>query len=180
MNQEKLFEHSIRAAASLAEMFLRQGNRVSLLIYGKTVVNLFPGYGKVQLHRILLTLAQANTEEQTNYNSLQFVPLTMFSRRSLLILLSPLAPNDWHLFPRLRASGFQVLVVSPDPVNFIQATLSNDISTRLAVHLMGLERTIEIHKIAQLWIPVVDWKVGQPLAPLVRNALRHVHIQQER
>jgi uncharacterized protein (DUF58 family) len=180
VNDDHLFEHSIQATASLAEMFLRQGNRVSLLVYGKSVVNLYPGYGKIQLNRILQTLAKAGTDDQNVGSSLQFIPLNSFSRHSLLIVISPLATNDWHLFPRLRALGFQALLISPDPVNFVQDVLPNDPTTQLAVRLTGLERTLEIHKIKQLWIPVVNWQVNQPLASLVRNAMRHVHIQHQR
>ena len=43
-----LFDHSVRAAASLAENFLDDGNRVSLLIYGSGLLRVFPGYGRVQ------------------------------------------------------------------------------------------------------------------------------------
>jgi len=174
-----LFEHSARATASLAEVFLRQGNRVSLLIYGKPIVNLFPGYGKVQLYQILHTLAQATTESDASLDSLQYLPVQMFSSHSLILIISPLAPNDWHLFPRLRAFGYQVLLISPDPFDYAERMLQADPSTRLASRLARLERQLEISKITQLWIPVVNWRVSQPLSPLVRNALNHTRIQRE-
>lgn len=178
--KDSLFEHSARATASLAEVFLRQGNRVSLLIYGKPIVNLFPGYGKVQLNQILRTLAQITPESDASLNSLEYFALKMFSSHSLILILSPLAPNDWHLFPRLRAYGYQVLLISPDPFDYAQDMLPADPTTRLASRLARVERYLEICKITQLWIPVIDWKVSQPLLPLVRNALSHSRIQRER
>ncbi len=174
---DSLFEHSVRAAASLAEVFLRQGNRMSLLIYGDPEVNLFPGYGKVQLNRILSALAQAATKSDGSLSSLQFLNVHMFSSHSLIIVLSPLAPNDWLLFPRLRAYGYQVLLISPDPFDFAQGVLSSDPTTALASRISRVERQLEISQISQLWIPVIDWQVSQPLSPLVRNALRHTHVQ---
>ena len=57
-----VFEHSIGATASLAEMFLHQGHRVSLLVFGETMLNAFPGYGKTQLHRIMSCLSKAKIE----------------------------------------------------------------------------------------------------------------------
>ncbi len=169
----------LRATASLAEMFLRQGNRVSLLIYGKPIVTLFPGYGKVQLYQILHTLAQATTEADAVLDSLEYLPVQMFSSHSLILILSPLAPNDWLLFPRLRAYGYQVLLICPDPFDYAQRMLQADPTTRLASRLARLERQLEISKITQLWIPVVDWQVSQPLSPLVRNALNHSRIQRQ-
>ncbi len=180
VGEDSLFEHSVRATASLAEVFLSQGNRVSLLVYGKHSLNLFPGYGKVQLNRILHALSQADTAADENVRSLESIPLHVFSSHSFLFVLSPLAPNDWQLFPRLRAYGYQVLLISPDPIDFARPLLPNDLATRLATRLTKVERDREFSKIAQLWIPVIDWQVSQPLDPLIRAALSHSHIQQER
>ena len=46
IGEESLFEHSVGATASLAEMFLHQGHRVSLLVFGKTMSNRFSGLWK--------------------------------------------------------------------------------------------------------------------------------------
>jgi len=180
VGEDSLFEHSVRATASLAEVFLSQGNRVSLLVYGKHIVNLFPGYGKVQLNRILHALSQAAVAADDNVLSLGSIPLQIFSRHSFLLILSPLAPNDWQLFPRLRAYGYQVLLISPDPIDFARPLLPTDPATLLATRLTQIERDLEFSKIAQLWIPVIDWQVSRPLDPLIRTALSHSHIQQER
>ncbi len=180
MGSESLFEHSASAAASLAEVFLRQGNRVSLLIFGKEIDYLFPGCGKNQLNRILHALSKVAPEADSGYDSFQFVPLHMFSKRSLIMILSPLAHEDWRLFPRLRAYGYQALLISPDPIDYLRRTLPDNRITRLATRLTQVERRLEIGKITQLWIPVVEWRVDQPLAPLVRAAIRNSHVQQKR
>jgi uncharacterized protein (DUF58 family) len=178
-HENSLFEYSVRAAASLSEVFLRQGNRVSLLIYGRRIVSLFPGYGKEHLNRIMHQLSQAVPESGGSLDSLQFIPLQTFSSHSLILVLSPLAPNDWRLFPRLRAYGYQVLLVSPDPVDYARRMLPSDPVTRLAARLTQVERHLEIGKITRLWIPVIDWQVDQPLAPLVRAVLSRPHALKE-
>ena len=172
-----LFEYSARAAASLAESFLRQGNRVSLLVWGEPNISVFPGYGKRQLNRILRALAQTCIASDGSLDNLHFVPTRMFSSHSLILVLTPLAPNDWRLFPRLRSYGYQVLLICPDPFDFARPMLPSDETTRLAARLARLERQLEIARVSALWIPVVNWAVSQPLAPLVRQALRGVHIQ---
>ena len=177
---DSLFEHAARATASLAEVFLRQGNRVSLLVYQRHVASVFPGYGKLQLNRVLHTLARITPESDDSLNSLQFLPIRMFSSHSLIVIISPLMSGDWRFFRRLRAYGYQVLLISPDPLDYARHILPTDLDSRLATRLTRLERQIEINQITQLWIPVIDWQVSQPLAPLVRNALRHTRIQRDR
>ena len=180
VEEGSLFEHAARATASLAEVFLRQGDRVSLLVYQQHMLRLFPGYGKQQLNRILRTLARVTPDEDGSLGSLQFVPIQMFSSHSLIVILSPLMSGDWRLFRRLRAYGYQVLLISPDPLDYVQHLLPTDPAGRLATRLARLERQIEINQINQLWVPVIDWQTSQPLAPLVRNALKHMHIQRRR
>ena len=180
IGEDSLFEHAARATASLAEVFLRQGNRVSLLVYQRHTTSVFPGYGKLQLNRVLHALARITPESDDSLNSLQFLPIQMFSSHSLIVIISPLMSGDWKLFRRLRAYGYQVLLISPDPLDYARHILPTDLDSRLATRLTRLERQIEINQITQLWIPVIDWQVSQPLAPLVRNALRHTRIQRER
>jgi uncharacterized protein (DUF58 family) len=180
LGEERLFEHAAHASASLAEVFLRQGNRVSLLIYGQPSIGLFPGYGKVQLNRILRALTQTTSDAPSGFDSLEYIPVRMFPSRSLIIVLSPLVGgaslltgSDWHLFPRLRAMGYQVLLISPDPFDYAQPLLPADPAGRRAARLARIERYLHLSKITPLGIPVIDWQVDQPLSPLVREALRH-------
>ena len=180
LGDDCLFEHSARAAASLAEVFLRQGNRVSLLVWGEPMVSLFPGYGKAQLNRILHALAQVTPNSDGSLNDLHFVPVQMFSSHSLILVISPLAANDSQLFPRLRAYGYQVMLISPDPLDYARSQLPVDDAGRMACRLTRLERQLEIARIRQLWIPVIDWSVNQPLSPLVRQVLSKAHVEIER
>jgi uncharacterized protein (DUF58 family) len=172
IGEESLFESGVGAAASLAEMFLHQGHRVSLLVFGETTTNVFPGYGKVQLHRIMgcLSKAKVGADNRASAN-LDFIPIRMFPSRALIIIISPLISADRYLFLRLRAYGYQALLVSPDPVDFAYPTLSQDITTQLAIRAARLERRLRLNDISQMQIPVIDWQISQPLFPLVRNAL---------
>jgi len=172
VGEESLFESSLGVTASLAEMFLHQGHRVSLFVFGETMLKVFPGYGKVQLHRIMGCLSQANVglENRTSV-PLGYIPIRMFPSRALIIIISPLVSADRQLFLRLRAYGYQALLVSPDPIDFAYPTLAQDATTRLAIRTARLERRLRLNDISQMQIPVIDWQVSQPIFPLVRNAL---------
>ena len=169
---ESLFEHSVEATASLAEMFLHQGHRVSLLVFGKTRLNAFPGYGKRQFHHILGCLSKAKVEaEDGSSMHLNFLPIRMFPSHALIIIISSLTAADRELFQRLRAYGYQALLISPNPLDFAYPTLAQDRTTQLAIRTARIERRLRLNDIAHLQIPVIDWQVEQPLFPLVRHAL---------
>lgn len=180
IGDESLFEHSLGATASLAEMFLHQGHRVSLLVFGGTMLKAFPGYGKTQLHRILSCLSKAKIEPESHaLGSLNFLPIRMFPSHALIIVISSLTSTDRSFFQRLRAYGYQVFLVSPDPIDFAYPTLAQDVDNRLAIRATCIERRLWLNDIAQLHIPVIDWHVSQPLFPLVRNTLTRWRGQQE-
>ena len=167
---DSLFEHALRATSSLAELFLRRGNRVSLLMPGDQMTMVYPGYGKVQLNRIMHSLARARPGSN-NQLSLDHVPLRVFGSRALIVIVSPLTSSDLPVFPRLRARGNQVLLISPDWISFRRSSSPPDPAGRLAVRIARIERRLELRSIAQLGVRIIDWQVHQPLPPLVRDAL---------
>ena len=113
-----LFEHSVLAAAALADVLLSQGNRVGLLNYGRLLHWTFPGYGKIQRERILQALAQAQVGSSTVFSELGYIPPRLFPSHSQIVLVSPLDGEDVNVLVQLRARGYQVMAVSPDPVTF--------------------------------------------------------------
>jgi uncharacterized protein (DUF58 family) len=181
IGEESLFEHAVHATASLAEMFLHQGHRVSLLVFGESMLTAFPGYGKRQLHRIMSCLSKATVAtENSTLGRLDFLPIRIFPAHALMIVISSLTAMDRPFFQRLRAHGYQPFLVSPDPVHFVYPTLAPDATTQLAIRAARIERRLRLNEIAQLHIPVIDWQVDRPLFPLVRDALTRSRGQQER
>lgn len=180
IGEESLFEHGVHATASLAEMFLHQGHRVSLLIFGENMLTAFPGYGKRQLHRIMSCVSKAKVATANSaLGRLDFIPIRIFPPHALMIVISSLTSTDRSFFQRLRAHGYQALLVSPDTIHFANPTLSQDATNQLAVRAARIERRLRLNEIAQLHIPVIDWQVDQPLYPLVRNALTRSRGQRE-
>ncbi|MGE5776360.1 MAG: DUF58 domain-containing protein, partial [Chloroflexota bacterium] len=180
IGEESLFEHSIGATASLAETFLHQGHQVSLLVFGERMSKIFPGYGKTQLYRIMNCLSKAKVEAEGRSRAhLEFLPIRMFPSRALIIIVSSLMVVDRHFFQRIRAYGYQALLISPNPIEFACPSLPQDITNRLAIRAARIERRIQLNDIAQLQIPVIDWQIDQPLFPLVQNALTRSRGQRE-
>jgi len=164
-----LFEYSVRAAAALAENFLDDGNRVSLLLYGSGLESVYPGYGKIQLDRILRLLAKAKTDLNYALESLAYMPTRFFPAKSQLILISPLETEDISVVIQMQARGYAVLVISPDPVS-CESALYNDFSS-LAYRTANSERYFMLQKVRRSGVQVVNWRVDKPLEAEVRDAL---------
>jgi uncharacterized protein (DUF58 family) len=169
-----LFEHSIRATASLADVFLRDGNRVGLLVFGQYLDWTFPGYGKVQRERILRALARARPGESQVFDSLENVPTRFFPAQSQLVLVSPLSQDDLPVLLRLRARGYQLLVIRPDPVSFEVLGLQPSRPAKLAERILHAERALVRRGLQQAGVQLVDWHVDRPFDQVLHGSLGRV------
>jgi uncharacterized protein (DUF58 family) len=160
-----LFEFSISATASLAEAFLLEGHRVSLLIYGHHLERVYPGFGKLQRERILRALARAETGFNYALESLNALPTRLFPAGSQLMIVAPVSLEDLPALIRLRALGYAVSILSPDPVDFETRLYGResgrDTGMEASGRLAKIERRLLLSELARAGIPVVDWQVGQ-------------------
>ncbi len=166
-----LLEYSIQASATLADALLTRGNRVGLFMHGGFVDWTFPGYGKVQRERILQALARAQLQQSQVFEKLSYLPTRLFPIRSQLILVSPLRPNDLEDLVSLRARGYQLLIVSPDPVDFERRILGDGHQSDLAARLARVERAHLFHQLGRAGIRVFGWSVDKPFNQTARLAL---------
>ena len=174
VHQGALFEHAVHAASSLADAFLNDGNRVGLLIYGWFWDWTVPGYGKTQRERILRALARARTGESMVFGDLDALPTRLFPARSQLVLVSPLCEDDLPMLIRLRARGYELLVISPDHVAFAVGAAGSQPAVALAARIANLERTLLLRRIRDAGIRIVDWQVSTPLDQAIRVSLGRV------
>jgi uncharacterized protein (DUF58 family) len=174
VHQGVLFEHAVHAASSLADAFLNDGNRVGLLIYGWFRDWTVPGYGKTQREHILRALARARTGESMVFGDLDALPTRLFPARSQLVLVSPLCEDDLPMLVRLRARGYELLVISPDHVAFAADAPGSQRAVALAARIAKLERTLLLRRIRDAGIRIVDWQVTTPLDQAIRVSLGRV------
>ncbi len=174
-NGDSLFEAAVEATAALADMFLADGNRVGLLIYGRGLERTFPGYGKRQRERILRALAGARVGGSMVFDNLDYLPTRFYPAKSQIVLISPLCEADPPVLSRLRAHGYEVLVVSPDPIDFEKRSIPQTEIGRTAIRIARAERNLWTYQLKRLGIPVIDWQVDQPLDAAVRTGLRRTY-----
>ena len=166
-----LFEFSVQAAAALADGLLTQGNRVGLLVYGEFLNWTIPGYGKIQREKILYSLAHAKPGGSEVFANFQYLPTRLFPSESQIILVSPLHEDDIKPLVQLRAKGYQVLIVSPNPVNFEISYLPKNRTVALAGRVIQMERALLLQRIQRAGIQVLDWDVSEPFDQVVQQRL---------
>ena len=170
---DNLFEESINAAASLAEVFLREGNRVGLLVFGRQMRHLFPGYGKHQLNSILRTLALVNPSPMLSLVNLETMQKRIFQNRSQVVMISSPLSEDINAYTNLRAHGYPVLLICPDTVEFCYRIFDDGKpEALLAKRAAQIERRLLLLKLNRLGVQVVDWPVTQSLNQTLVSTIR--------
>jgi uncharacterized protein (DUF58 family) len=174
--EEVLFEHAISAAASIAEISLKHGNRVSLLLFGQSMRSLFPGFGKQQLDRVLENLGRAQLGDYVHFSFLKYFPVRLFPVGAQIIILSTLDRRDLEGYARLRSFGYDVLLVSPDPVEYAFRTLPESPRGELAHRAARVERIVLLKRLVDMGVKVVNWPVERPLDPILHESMKiHLH-----
>jgi uncharacterized protein (DUF58 family) len=168
-----IFEYSVLAAASLADAFISEGDRVGLLVYSQYLQWTWPGYGKIQRERILHALSHAAPGASQVFNGLQYLPARMFPTESQIVLISPLVEDDYSTLLQMRARRYQVMVVSPDPVAFEEHFLPQRPEVQLAARVIRMERELMLNRIRRAGVQVVEWNVSLPFDQVAQLAFRH-------
>jgi uncharacterized protein (DUF58 family) len=173
---EALFEHSVSAVSSLSENFLRTGNRVSLLVFGNSIHYVFPGYGKKQHQALLRRLARAKLGSNIAFKKLEYFPVRLFPAHSLITVLSPVDADDVETYARLMAHGYEVLLISPDAVDYANRTAPQTVQNSLAFRAAKAERVLLFRKLLKMGVNVIDWQLDTPLgAVMQQNARPYMH-----
>ncbi len=157
-----LFEHSVTAAAALAQALLADGNRVGLLVYGGFLDWTYPGYGKLQGERILRSLSRSRPGDSLIFDKLENLPARFFPPHVQLILVSPLHSEDLGILLRLRARGHRLLALSPDPIQFESDALASQPDGPLGLRLARLERGLLLDGLRHAGVQVFSWDVSLP------------------
>ncbi len=170
-SETELFEQSVRAAASMTSLLLRQGNRVGLILQGEERGVVTPGFGKRQEKRILYKLAAAKPGTSiipTGY-VMNLLARAMLPSRALVVIISPLLdPSITDGIRRLVSAGYSVVALTPSPA--IPETYLSQ-AERMAFSIARLERTnmlLAIEKVCTL----IQWSAGVPLSRRLKEARR--------
>jgi uncharacterized protein (DUF58 family) len=169
---------AVRAAATLAELYLRRRDRVGLVAFGGTLRWLEPGGGLVQHYRLVDALLETRVRFSYAWKDVNVIPARTLPPRALVIAVTPLLdPRAVGALVDLRARGLDLAVVevSADPY----AAQGDGELDDLALRLWRLRRIALRAQLRALGVAVATWDDGEPLdASLeeVRSFRRHAKL----
>jgi uncharacterized protein (DUF58 family) len=117
--EPELFERGVTAAASMASLLLRQGNRVGMVLQGEERGAVSPRFGKRHERNILFLLAAAKPGRSLLSTSYVITLLArlMLPAKAQIVIISPLLDATIaDGIRQLAATGYSILVLSPSPM----------------------------------------------------------------
>ncbi len=165
----------VRAAASIAEHYLRHGDRVRLVDTGNLVRGVRSGSGRGHLRRILDALVHADRRGRQPDQD-QLAQRNRIRSDSLVLVLSPLLRQVvLGYVVTLVHSGCTVIAVDtlpPDVASVMDLSEHDQRSWPLAWRLRLLERRRELDRLGDLGVPTVPWRGSGTLDEVLRDASR--------
>jgi uncharacterized protein (DUF58 family) len=168
-------DHAVRAAATLARIYLQRKDRVGLVGFGGFLSWLVPESGTRQLYAIVEALLTSQVVHSFALRGVDVLPPRTLPPKALVIALTPLLDNrTGAALLDLRARGYDLIVVEVSPLELVAPPPGS--SLELAYRLWRLAREALRWRYEQVGVPVVTWREGVPLAvPLEEvNAFRHL------
>jgi len=164
-------EMAVRAAAGLVEGYLRRRDRVGLVGFGGTLRWLQPAMGERQLYRLIDALIDTQVVLSYAWKDLEVIPRRTLPPKSLVVAFTPLLDDrSLGALLDLRGRGYDLSVVELSPFAFVAP--GGRETERLAYRLWAMEREALHGRFLAVGVPVVTWRRGEPLEPVLALASR--------
>ncbi|HEU5244985.1 MAG TPA: DUF58 domain-containing protein, partial [Gaiellaceae bacterium] len=164
---------AVRAAATLARIYLQRKDRVGLVGFGGFLSWLVPTSGTRQLYAIVEALLTSQVVHSFALRGVDVLPPRTLPPKALVLALTPLLDDRTAAaLLDLRARGYDLIVVEISPLELV----APGSSLELAHRLWRLSREALRWRYERVGVPVVTWQEDVPLAvPLEEvNAFRHL------
>jgi uncharacterized protein (DUF58 family) len=168
-------DRAVRAAATLARIYLQRKDRVGLVGFGGFLSWLVPASGTRQLYAIVEALLTSEVVRSFAFRGVDVLPPRTLPPKALVLAITPLLDTRTATaLLDLRARGYDLIVVEVSPLELVEPAAGSSLD--LAYRLWRLSREALRWRYEQVGVPVVTWREGMPLAvPLEEvNAFRHL------
>jgi uncharacterized protein (DUF58 family) len=168
-------DRAVRAAATLAHLYLQRKDRVGVVGFGGFLSWLVPASGLRQLYAIIDALLTSQVVHSFALRGVDVLPPRTLPPKALVLAITPLLDNRTAAaLLDLRARGYDLIVIEVSPLEMVAPRPGS--SRELAYRLWRLSREALRWRYEQVGVPVVTWREDEPLAvPLEEvNAFRHL------
>jgi len=168
-------DRAVRAAATLAHVYLQRKDRVGVVGFGGFLSWLVPTTGMRQLYAIVETLLTSEVVHSYALRGVDVLPPRTLPPKALVLAITPLLDNRTaSALLDLRARGYDLIVVEVSPLELVAPKPGS--SLELAHRLWRLSRGALRWRYEQVGVPVVTWREDEPLAVPIEevNAFRHL------
>jgi uncharacterized protein (DUF58 family) len=168
-------DRAVRAASTLAHLYLQRKDRVGVVGFGGFLSWLVPASGLRQLYAIIDALLTSQVVHSFALRGVDVLPPRTLPPKALVLAITPLLDNRTAAaLLDLRARGYDLIVIEVSPLEMVAPRPGS--SLELAYRLWRLSREALRWRYEQVGVPVVTWREDEPLAvPLEEvNAFRHL------
>ena len=168
-------DRAVRAAATLAHIYLQRKDRVGLVGFGGFLSWLVPTSGMRQLYAIVEALLTSEVVHSFAIRGVDVLPPRTLPPKALVLAITPLLDNRTAAaLLDLRARGYDLIVVEVSPLELVAPKPGSELE--LAHRVWRLSRDALRWRYEQVGVPVVTWRDDEPLAVPIEevNAFRHL------
>ncbi len=167
-HEQGTLDMTVRGAASLAEQYLAQRDRVGLVSFGALVRWLSPASGRRRFYHIIEALLETEVALSFAWKGIEVLPRGSLPPQALVIALTPLLDErSVGALLDLRRRGFDLVVIDVSPLTFVAER--RGAASSLALRLWKLWREALRYRFEELGVPVVEWDGQVPLATVVEE-----------
>jgi uncharacterized protein (DUF58 family) len=161
-------DQAVRATASLARAYLARRDQVGVLSFGGTVNWLEPTMGTRQVYKIVEALVDTEIVLSYVWRDIGVIPARVLPPQALVLALTPVLDDRMvDALADVRGRGADVAVVEIVPEPFL-ATPEGE-RAELARRIWELRRAATRGRFRRLGMPVVQWRSGDPLEPVLEE-----------
>lgn len=167
-----VLDSTVRAAAAIAEHYLRQGDRVSLVEHSGDPRHLPPGGGANHLQLVLDWLLSAGRDIEDETPPPFVVDYRLFPDAALVIVLTPLLDASSAEMLTLLARAGRAVVAVDTLGDIARRPIVGTQWTSLAQRLWWMERSDTIGQLGEVGVPVAAWAGAGSLDHVLRDLTR--------
>ncbi|AMM53621.1 DUF58 domain-containing protein [Pyrococcus kukulkanii] len=166
----RIFDHMMRAAASILLDALENGMSFGLLISEAVPIWVNVDYGKRHFFRCIDVLSMAKPDKNNLiFYQVDHLVRTKIPPRAQIVFISPfLTQESEDSLKLLYSFGYKVVAISPNPYSLWKPREKEE---ELAIKILDLKRKARLKRLKRYAL-VIDWDVKTPLKSAITEVLK--------